>query len=130
MIYVADTHAFVLWLSDRRIGRDATRVFERAAQGIDGIILPTIALFEIASLIERGKFQPPLPWRHWLQALGNTPGLTVEPLHLEDVSIAHGLANLIDPFDRMIAATALRFECPLLTMDERIASSRVVPVVW
>jgi hypothetical protein len=31
---------------------------------------------------------------------------------------------------RLIAATAMRLECPLLTADERVGSSGLVRVVW
>jgi PIN domain nuclease of toxin-antitoxin system len=131
MIYVLDTHAFVWWATGgRRLGRAAARIFSRAERGLDVLRLPSVAAFEIALLVERGRVKTALPWRQWVEALESTPGLQVEPLLLADVERARELAALVDPFDRLVAATALRLECALVTADERIGASGLVPVVW
>lgn len=131
MIYVLDTHTFVWWATGgRRLGRAAARIFSRAERGLDELRLPSVAAFEIALLVERGRLKTALPWRQWLEALDSTPGLEVEPLLLADVECARRLGVLVDPFDRLVAATALRLECALVTADERVTASGLVPVVW
>jgi PIN domain nuclease of toxin-antitoxin system len=47
-----------------------------------------------------------------------------------DVREARGLAALVDPFDRLIAGTAIRLDLPLITGDERIRTSGLVRTVW
>jgi PIN domain nuclease of toxin-antitoxin system len=37
---------------------------------------------------------------------------------------------LIDPFDQLIAATAVRLDVPLLTSDESIRGSGLVRTIW
>ena len=131
MIYVVDTHAFVCWATGgRRLGREAARIFSRAERGIDELRLPSVSAFEIALLVERGRLKTAGPWRQWLEALESTPGLQVEPLLLADVERARELGALVDPFDRLVAATALRLECALITADARVAESGLVPVAW
>jgi PIN domain nuclease of toxin-antitoxin system len=131
MIYVCDTHAFVWWATGKRsLGRSAARVFARAERGLDELRLPSIAAFEITLLSERGRLKSASAWSVWLEALESTPGLTVEPLFLADVVRARGLVSLVDPFDRLVAATALRLDCALLTADERVTDSGLVRVVW
>lgn len=131
MIYVCDTHTFVWWATGKRsLGRAAARVFARAERGLDDLRLPSIAAFEITLLSERGRLKSAQPFSLWLEALESAPGLTVEPLLLADVVCARGLVSLIDPFDRLVAATALRLECALLTADARVTESGLVPVVW
>ncbi len=131
MTYLVDAHAFVWWATGKRaLGRSAARVFARAERGLDELRLPSVAAFEIALLEERGRLKSALPWRQWLAALESTPGLSVEPLLLADVARARDLGALVDPFDRLVAATALRLECALITADERVTESGLVPVVW
>lgn len=131
MIYVCDTHCLYWWATrTRSLGKDAARVFARVARGLDEVRVPTIVLFELAMLAERGRFSPPMGWNQWTKALEETPGMAVEPLTLEDVGEARHLAALVDPFDRMIAAAALRLSCPLLTADERMTASGLVQTVW
>ena len=100
------------------------------SRGLDEIRLPAVAAFEIALLMARGRLKSPLGWTDWLDALESTPNLVVEPLLVEDVAWAHHLAALVDPFDRLIAATARRLDVALLTADERVTKSKLVKVVW
>lgn len=131
MIYVADAHAFIWWATHKRaLGRAAARVFRRAERGLDEIRLPSVAAFEIALLVERGRLKTPLGFDAWLEALRSTPGLTVEPVSLDDIPWAQQLIALVDPFDRLIAGVARRLDAPLVTADERISQSRLVKVVW
>jgi len=84
----------------------------------------------MALLFERGRIRsrPGLDECHAMIAA--FPGLPIEPLGWEDVREARGLTTLVDPFDRLIAGTALRLEVPLLTSDERICRSGLVRTVW
>ena len=132
MTYVADTHAFVWYQTGqhRRLGRAAHRVFRRVVAGRDQLRLPAISLFEVAILVERGRLRSPLTWGAWLAAARATRGFGVEPMGLDDVDLARDMVLLADPFDRLVVATARRLDAPLLTSDDRIASSGLVDVVW
>ena len=130
-MYVSDTHCLLWWMTGTRaLGKNAARVFARAERGLDEIHLPTVVLFELALLVERGRFLPALGWNRWVESLEAKAGLRVDPLTVQDVGEARHLAALVDPFDRMIAATALRLDCPLLTSDQRITDSGLVRTVW
>jgi len=132
MIYVADTHPFVWYLTgqNRKLGRAATRVFRRMERGLDEVRLSVASLFEIGLLMERGRLRTALGWEGWLSAARATPGLGIDPIDLENVVQARELVALVDPFDRLIAAAALRLGAPLLTADVRVAESGLVKVVW
>ena len=54
------------------------------------------------------------------------PGFPLEALTPEDVDEARGLGMLIDPFDRLIAGTALRLGLPLMTNDGLITDLHVM----
>jgi PIN domain nuclease of toxin-antitoxin system len=132
VIYVTDTHALLFYVTGalRRMSPRCVRIFRRAEEQRDRVHVPVTCFFEMALLFERGriKSRPGLDECHALVAA--FPGLPIEPLGWEDVREARGLATLVDPFDRLIAATALRLEVPLLTNDERIRRSGLVRTVW
>lgn len=132
MIYLSDTHSFIWVITSqrRRLGRAAERIFKRAERGLDEVRLSVVSLFEIGLLLERKRLSTPLGWSEWLALARGTPGLAIESLELEDIQNARDLVALVDPFDRLIAGTARRLEAPLLSADERIASSGLVEVVW
>ena len=56
-------------------------------------------------------------------------GFVVEPLAPEDVNEARHLP-FPDPFDCLIAGTAIRLSCPLITKDDAITGSRLLETIW
>lgn len=132
MVYVTDTHPLVFFATGdlRRMSRRCTRIFRRAEEGRDQVHVPVICFFELAMLMERGRIRSRLDFDAWHELVAQRPGLPIEPLAWEDIREARGLAGLIDPFDRLIAATAVRLGAPLLTGDERIRGSGFVRTVW
>jgi len=58
------------------------------------------------------------------------PAPPIEPLVWDDIREVRGLAELLDPFDRLIAGTAIRLDAPLITGDERISASGLVRTIW
>lgn len=114
----------------RRLGRDAARAFRDAERGRAVIHVSAVSLFEIALLVERGRIRAPAGWDGWMATLHAAPGLAIEPFCADDVASARGLGAISDPFDRMIAATALRLGARLITADEEITESPLVRVIW
>jgi PIN domain nuclease of toxin-antitoxin system len=130
--YVADTHALVFFATGdlRRMSPRSRRIFRRAEEERDRVHVPAICFFEMALLLERGRLRSRLSFEDWHGLVAGHPGLAVEALAWEDIREARGLAGLVDPFDRLIAGTALRLDAPLLTNDERIRRSGLVRTVW
>ncbi len=132
MIYVADTHALVFFATGRlrRMSPRCHNIFRRAEEERDRVHIPSVCFFEIALLLERGRIRSPIDFDAWHELVTTHPGLPIERLGWDDIREARGLAGLVDPFDRLIAGTALRLEAPLLTSDERIRQSGLVRTVW
>ena len=80
--------------------------------------------------LERGRLRTRIDFDAWHDLVAAHPGLPIERLGWDDVREARGLTALVDPFDRLIAGTALRLEVPLLTNDERIRRSGLVRTFW
>jgi PIN domain nuclease of toxin-antitoxin system len=81
-------------------------------------------------LLERGRVKSSLSFADWNDRVAQFPALPIEPLVWDDIREARGLEALVDPFDRLIAGTAIRLDAPLITGDERIRASDLVRTVW
>ncbi len=132
MTYVTDTHPLVFFASGNaaRMSRKCAQIFRRAEQQRDRVHIPIVCFFELAILLERGRVKSSLSFDDWHDRVAQFPGLPIEPLAWEDIREARGLAGLVDPFDRLIAGTAVRLDAPLITGDERIRASGLVRTIW
>ena len=94
--------------------------------------MPTISLVEITYLIEKNKFQPALLTR--IISRLNNPNAELKPIELT-VEIADSLSQISrqivpDMPDRIIAATALYLNLPLVTKDHKIQKLQSIQTIW
>jgi PIN domain nuclease of toxin-antitoxin system len=119
-----DTH-IALWLDS---GDPHLRTSTRAL--IDGrrrdgatIFLSAVSAWEIALLVDTGRIELDVPVEAWVTRFIQRPGIEPVPLTHGPASRAYRLHHLEDrdPADRLLIATAIELDCPLITYDERIA---------
>jgi PIN domain nuclease of toxin-antitoxin system len=124
-----DTHVAVRWLIEaKRLSREQVRVLERAVRHTEPVALSCISLLEIAVLTSEGKLK--LPLNDFFEELHANPLFRILPLTYEIASEVASLGNsLRDPADRVIVATARVHRLRLVTSDQRITESKLVPVV-
>ncbi len=132
MIYVTDTHPLLFYGigQTKKLGRNALRAFTLAEKGQATIHIPAVCFFELALLLESGKLRSTMSLPQWKARVEEAGSFVVEPLTWGDVEEAQSLQALIDPFDRLLAGTANRLDCPLITRDRRIAESNQVAILW
>ena len=124
-----DTHAAIwLALNPERLSRSARGAIEDNVPA--GLALSAQSLYEIAWLIVRRRIVPNEPLDTFIYSLQSR--FTVHPL---TPAIAVTAAQLpatfpSDPFDRIIAATAIVESIPLLTADRDIRRSRALRTIW
>jgi PIN domain nuclease of toxin-antitoxin system len=130
-MYVTDTHALLFFAQKKyaRLSSKATRLFKDADAGRVHIHVPTIVLWEIALLVTRRNLVIPQRFDYWCRSIENSPGFDIAPLDWLDVDAARKLP-FQDPYDCLIAGTAIRLEVPLITRDETIAESGLVETFW
>jgi len=116
--------------SEQSLGPEAKRLVKRAARTGGALGVPTVCPFEVAWLEERGRLKLRIPFEEWCGLLEGSAGLRILSLDLGVVSEARALPALRDPFDRLIAGTAVAYGVPLISPDERIATSKRLSVVW
>ena len=130
MNLVVDTHALIWYLAGdaRRLSARARQAFREAERARWTLRIPAVVLMEIVLLEQKRRIR--MDYRVIREQLAMRPGMPVEPLMPDDVDEARSLAGWPDPFDRLIAGTALRLGLPLLTNDKVITSTGRVPTLW
>jgi PIN domain nuclease of toxin-antitoxin system len=128
--FLLDTHIFVRWLIDnRKLSREQFRVLQAAVRHTEPVALSAVSLVEIAILNGQGKLKLKTSLSEFFNEMQGNPALSVLPLSYEIALETASLGILRDPADRAIVATARVHRLKLVTSDQRIIESGLVPVV-
>jgi PIN domain nuclease of toxin-antitoxin system len=124
-----DTHIVVRWLTNpKRLSREQIRVLEGAVRRAEPVALSAMSLLEIAVLGSAGKLGLKVPLEELFEDL-QSPIFQILPLTYEVAAEVASLRSLRDPADRAIVATARVHRLRLVTSDQRIIESKLVPVL-
>lgn len=128
---VCDTHALIYWaLEPKRLSVKAKREIERALLRRD-VACADISLWEIAMLSDRGRIKLPNGAKSFLDDLILALNLNLIPINTDIAVLAQTVcAGHGDPADRLIAATAIYLDAPLLTRDEKMAANTQINTIW
>lgn len=111
---------------------DLSSTAARALTAADLVLLPAVALWEVAMLVEKGR----IPTRGTVRdffATAIVPGrIELAPLTPAIAARSSELGARMhgDPADRLIAATALELSLPLVTRDRRMSAIPGLQTVW
>lgn len=131
LLILLDTHV-VIWLAQdyQRISTAAQKAIKEARKKDRGLAVTGITLVEIARLSSHGRicFTPNVETvlsevERRFVVLPITANIALQAFELPP-----GYPN--DPVDRIIGATAMVEDIPLLTADREIRKSRAVPTIW
>jgi PIN domain nuclease of toxin-antitoxin system len=126
-----DTH-IVIWLGEdsSRISSTARHVIDEAGTTGQSMVVSAISLFEIVWGILRGRIQSSLPVDELLVRIERQ--FTIRSVSPAIAQTAAQLPSTFpsDPFDRIIAATAIVEGLPLVTADRNIRRSRALRTLW
>jgi PIN domain nuclease of toxin-antitoxin system len=124
--YVIDTHALAWYLdNDPRLGSQAEAILDNADIRL---IIPSIILAEIKYLAHKGRLTQTLD--EVLRVINSDPRCIIYPI---DLSVVNKAPLGLDIHDSLIIGTALvqrEIVSGILTRDEAIASSGLVPTLW
>ena len=126
-----DTHV-VVWLAsgDSRISQPAQVAIKEARQNVRGMAISDFTLFELSLLFRKKKFDLVVTPEDFLAEVERR--FVIFPvtanIALQAFELPADYPN--DPVDRIIGATALVEDIPLVTADAQIRKSRAVPTVW
>lgn len=128
---VCDTHALIYWsLAPRKLGGAARKAIEQAREAGE-VLCADISLWEIAMLVEKGRLELGVSVEEYLDKLLAALGLTVLPISPRIAALAQsGRFLQKDPADRLIGATALALDVPLVTRDAEFKRVSGLRLVW
>jgi len=132
MKYVLDTHALIWFLEGNP--RLSDRAREILFEPTSDLILPAIALAEAVWIVARGKTSIPSA-ETILAVISRDRRITIYPLDKMVIEQTLQLVNIHEMHDRQIVATAIVLargteQVVLLTCDQNITASNLVPVIW
>ncbi len=128
-----DTHTAIWYFANSpEISASATQTIDNAAANGDAIVLATISIVEIVYLIDKGRL------------VSQTLSLLIQHLKLTNNSfvsqdLTEDIAQTLqliprsvvpDMPDRIIAATALHLNLPLITKDSKIRALQNIQTIW
>ena len=133
MLTLCDTHVLLFWADRRdRLTKSALEALETSmAEGT--LACAAISFWEIALLFRKSRLT--LPAQHsplsYMADIIDSLGLAILPLTPEIAALAEsGIVAHGDPGDRLIAATAITHQAPLITADEKLQSTPGLRYIW
>jgi PIN domain nuclease of toxin-antitoxin system len=130
--YVVDTHALVWYIENNpRLGADVRRAMSDPGSTL---FLLAIAPAEACWIVEHGRCNIPSA-ADLLADVDGDPRVVLIPLERETIDLSLTLTGIPEMHDRLIVATALQLitlsqAVALLTRDNQLRQSGLVPVVW
>jgi PIN domain nuclease of toxin-antitoxin system len=131
-VIVLDTHALIWWVTGTpRLSARAKRAIASAIRQ-EPVVASAISVFEIATLVRRGRLAFGITLEQWLDDVRRLPELRLEPVSADIAQLAGALPEPLpgDPADRIIVATAIKLQAKLVSADGRLGESRLVETIW
>jgi PIN domain nuclease of toxin-antitoxin system len=118
---VLDTHIWVWWVhGTEQLTQSQMETIQENEDDVIGV--SAISCWEVANLVELGRLELSTTVEKWIEQALNYPGIRFIELSPEISIESTRLPGEFhrDPADQIIVATARIFDCPLVTLDERI----------
>jgi len=115
--------------SDSKLSSEARGIFQKVDNFQDCIFIPCIVFFELLYLIEKKKIVA--DFDSFLAMVSSSKNYRIEPLCLPIIEKSRRIPRerVADPWDRLIAATSMHLNFPLITRDETLREIGL-EVVW
>lgn len=129
MLYIADTHSLVWFLSeDSQLGEKAKKIFENVEQGKASMVIPTIVLAELLYLCERKRMQK--IFTTIIKKIKEGTNYFAYDLDVDVIIACQNLEKVPEMHDKIITATAQLLDATVLTKDPHITDCSYVKIMW
>ena len=129
---VVDTHV-IIWdaLKPDLLSKKAKKAMVEANEA-EGIIFCDISLWEIAMLIQKGRISVDTSYQNFVNLVLSSNNYQLKGITPEIAEMSTLLPEEVnlDPADRIIAATSLILEIPLITSDRNLLKAKSLKTIW
>ena len=129
---VVDTHV-IIWdaLKPDLLSKKAKKAMADANEA-EGIIFCDISLWEIAMLIQKGRISVDTSYQNFVNLVLSSNNYLLKGITPEIAEMSTLLPEEVnlDPADRIIAATSLILEIPLITSDRNLLKAKSLKTIW
>ena len=129
---VLDTHSWVWFVDDPRLLSVQARKATERALAANAIVISAISCWEVAMLSASGRLKLTIDVRDWIAKCETLPFFNFVPvdnaIFVRSVFLSGPLHA--DPADRIIMATALTRDIPIVTKDRKIRSYPHIRSIW
>jgi PIN domain nuclease of toxin-antitoxin system len=134
VVAVTDTHALIWATSGHlaKLGTKAREFYEAVDRGEKALYIPTICLVELSEAMHGGsvRLTGGLTFTQFVDRLHQSDRYILVDLTADIVIASQGFVDTLERGDRLIAATALALQAPLITRDPDIAKTAQVELLW
>lgn len=127
-----DTHV-IIWdaLKPNLLSSKAKNAIKNANDA-DGMILCEISLWEIAMLFYKNRISIPVPYIEFIKLVKASNEYILQGITPEIAELSTQLPSEInqDPADRIISATSIIKNSPLVTADKNLIKSKLINTIW
>jgi len=104
----------------------------RKADDSNALIMCDISIWEISMLVKRKRIEVDETPANFLRLILNSRNYTVVNISPEIAELSVNLDDNLnsDPADRLIAATSILKQAPVVTADKNLRNSTILETVW
>jgi PIN domain nuclease of toxin-antitoxin system len=129
---VLDTH-IIIWdaLNPNKISKEAKEAIIQANES-DGIILCDISLWEIAMLMKKERIKVNARYKDFISLIIASNRYIIQEITVDIAELSVNLSSSVnkDPADRIIAATSICNNAPLITADANLLNAKEITTIW
>ncbi len=129
---VVDTHV-IIWdaLNPKLLSKKAKNAIIEANE-VDGIIFCEISLWEIAMLINKGRISIDISYLDFIKMVSLSNKYQFKGITPEIAELSTSFSEDVnkDPADRIIAATSVIYNVPLVTKDKNLLNTDKIETIW
>jgi PIN domain nuclease of toxin-antitoxin system len=123
----------IIWdaLQKDRLTKKAKTAISKADKNAE-ILICDISIWEIAMLVKRKRLEIDDTAANLVRLFLESRNVTVVPISPEIAELSVNLGPEInnDPADRIIVATSIIKQAPLITADSNLRDARIVETLW
>ncbi len=127
-----DTHVLIWFIDNPELlSKKARREIDQAFS-LQQIYFSQISYWEISMLVAKGRLSFNIQLREWLESVEQLPQCSSVGITPSIAAISYELSDSFhgDPADRIIVATSIALNVPLITKDKIIGNNKRIKTLW